>query len=255
LPFKNTMDEILLLDSTESTNQDAFKLAQEGATHGFSVIATTQTGGRGRLGKSWQSIPGRGLYCSIILRPDLHPSQFPQLTLVAGLAVAYALNRLTQLFFSLKWPNDVYCNNKKCCGILSEASPVSGNDERFAIVGIGINVNTEKHEFVQELQDSATSLFVESGQQYEIEVVFEEVRRELLRLVGQFEVNGFKPLLKQWKKLDMLRGQWLQWVANSKEVVHGESLGPNEDGQLLVRDKEGNIHEVISGDIRLATRS
>ncbi len=249
------MKDVLVLQSTHSTNQDAFKLAKEGATHGFSVIAATQTGGRGRLGKAWQSIPGQGLYCSIIIRPNLEPSDYPKITLVAGLAVAQALEHLTQLSFQLKWPNDVYCRGKKCCGILAESSSLSNSQsDHFAVVGVGININTDMDEFNPELRDTATSLFIESERKYQVEDVFKKVRKSVLSLLNEFERTGFEGLLSQWKKKDLLKGEWLEWVTHSGEIIYGESLGPDDSGQLLVRDALGVTHEVISGDVSLATR-
>ncbi len=247
------MNNVLHLDSTTSTNQVAFELAQQGSPHGYAVIARTQTGGRGRLGKIWESVPGKGLYCSIILRPNLDVSEYPKITMAAGLGVAVALERITGLQVVLKWPNDIYCNGKKCCGILSESSPLSMEEsDRFAIVGIGVNVNTDISEFPEDLCSTATSLFLETDISYKLEKIFEEVRLEVLDHVVELEKDGFTNLLNRWRQRDMLYGKWLEWVTNSGDIVYGKSEGPDDSGQLLVRDEGGRLHEVISGDIRLA---
>ncbi len=246
------MKDILYLDSTTSTNKIAFEMAKQGSPNGFGVIAGTQTSGRGRLGKSWQSVPGKGLYCSIILRPRLSVTDYPKITMTTGLGVAKALESISGLQLSLKWPNDIYFNKRKCCGILSEASPVNQDEaDRFAVVGIGININTDEFEFPKELHASATSLFLETGITYDLEQVFSKVRTEVLSHVEELERKGFQGILHRWKEKDMLFGKWLEWVSNSGEIVYGKSLGPDDSGQLVVCDEEGNYHEVISGDINL----
>ncbi len=250
------MKDVLYLQTTTSTNEICFEMAQKGALHGFSVIAGAQTGGRGRLGKKWQSVPGKGLYCSIILRPKLALIDYPKITMTAGLGVAEALDFMTGLHVSLKWPNDIYYNGKKCCGILSESSPANQEEGRgFAVVGIGVNVNTEVSEFPEEIESSATSLHLESGEIYDLKEVFEEIRTEVLSHVQELEKDGFVHILERWKERDMLHGKWLEWVANSGKIIFGKSLGPDATGQLIVRDSEGKTHEVLSGDIQLAKKN
>ncbi len=247
------MKNTLYLHSTDSTNKIAFERAQQGAPHGFGVIAATQTGGRGRLGKKWQSVPGKGLYCSLIIRSKLEISDYPKITMTSGLGVAVALEKLTGLEIGLKWPNDIYSSGKKCCGILSESSPVGqAEDTPFAIVGIGINVNTERDDFPKELHTTATSLFLETDQVFNLDEVFLEVREQVLQLIKEHENDGFAGILSRWKERDILYDKWLEWVANSGEVVYGKSLGPDEAGQLIVCDEGGTCHQVISGDIQLA---
>lgn len=249
------MKKTITLFSTKSTNKDALALAEQGGEHGAAVIAATQTMGRGRLGKSWQSPPGKGLYCSIILRPNLLPQDYPLLTFVAGLAVAEVIEKLYLLSCGLKWPNDIYFRTRKCGGILTETSTVSGTEpERFAVVGIGVNVNTEKHDFQQDVRDTATSLLIESGKEYDINIVFREIRRELLHQVKHFEQAGFQPVIENWRKRDFLLGQRLAWVTVTGQKIEGISLGPDDKGLLHVRDDSGEVHEVLSGDIQLATR-
>ena len=226
-----------------------------GAPHGFGVVAAVQTGGRGRLGRKWQSVQGKGLYCSLILRPRLDIADYPKITMTAGLGTAVALERLTGLQFGLKWPNDVYCNGKKCCGILSESS--SSDREKyapFAIVGVGINITTEREEFEEEVRARATSLFLETGRIFAIDDVFTAVRNNILEYMEKLERNGFAPLLARWKKRDIFAGARLEWVTPAGGVVLGESLGPDDAGRLIVRDETGRCHRVISGDISLAGR-
>jgi BirA family biotin operon repressor/biotin-[acetyl-CoA-carboxylase] ligase len=248
------MNKIITLVSTSSTNRDAIVLAEESAVHGTAVIAETQTMGRGRLGKHWQSPAGKGLYCSIILRPALEPQEYPRLTFVAGLAVAEVIERMYGLSAGLKWPNDIYFSGRKCGGILTESSRLNGCErERFVVVGIGLNVNTEQSDFHADVRQSATSLYIESGQVTDRLELFKEIREELLLQVHTFEQHGFPQVIDRWRKRDFMVGKRLSWVSVSGRKVDGISLGPDDDGLLHVRDDNGIEHEVLSGDIQLAT--
>ncbi len=246
------MKNVIYLETTTSTNRDAFEYAVQGAEHGTAVIADTQLNGRGRLGKTWRSPAGKGMYCSIILRPKVEPQNYPLLTFVAGLAVADAIEKLYGLSAGLKWPNDIYFKGRKCGGILTESSDLNGIEEsRFAIVGIGLNVNTELNDFHPELHETATSLYLESDVILDVKTVFLEIRQELIKQVKSFEKTGFLPVINRWRTRDFLYGSRLAWVSVGGRKVEGVSLGPDDEGRLHVEDDSGKIHEVMSGDIRL----
>lgn len=243
---------IVTLDTTDSTNRTAFTMASEGAGHGSSVIAREQTGGRGRLGKRWHSPVGRGLYCSIIVRPRISPEDFPLLTMTAGLATALGLDKITDVRFGLKWPNDIYRRGKKCGGILVESSPLLDPEENhFAVVGIGINVDVKTDEFEPDIRKRATSLYLECGRSIDKQNLFETIHQELLGKVSMLEQEGFGSILDHWKKKDILVDSRLDWVNVKGEKVSGVSLGPDDRGRLHIRDDSSHVHEVISGDIRL----
>jgi BirA family biotin operon repressor/biotin-[acetyl-CoA-carboxylase] ligase len=253
--FKNSMNDILLLETVDSTNRVARELAAAGNPHGYAVVAGSQRAGRGRLGRSWQSPPGKGLYSTILLRPGLDIQDYSKITLTAGLAVSQALEEICQLEIQLKWPNDIYISGRKCGGILVETSSLQGAaDEHFALVGIGVNVNGERETFPADLQKCATSLFIETGKEYDILTVFTEIRFRLLELISQLAGEGFSDILNQWRRRDMLQGNWMQWLTPGGAVVYGESLGVDNRGMLSVRDRSGIIHEVLSGDVTLAPR-
>jgi len=247
---------ILTFETIDSTNRVALELAEEGAEHGLAVLASSQSRGRGRLGKNWNSPAGRGLYCSIVLRPALEMAEFPRLTFVAGLAVAEAIEAVYSLRAGLKWPNDIYFSGRKCGGILTESSGLTARTEgRFVVVGIGLNVNTRRSEFPAELQDTATSLYLESGMKMEIRALFPRIRDELLLQVSRFEQEGFQPVIHRWRERDFMKGKRLSWVSVKGERVDGVSLGPDDTGRLHVRDDSGEVHEILSGDIQLAGMS
>ncbi len=240
-------------DTLPSTNKTAFQLADSGAPHGDVVRSIKQTEGRGRLGKKWQSPAGKGLYFSLIVRPYLSRNDYPKLTMTTGVAIASALRRHCGKEVALKWPNDIFLSGKKCGGILCEASLVDDCRKNwFAILGVGLNVLTASSDFPEDLQNSATSLFLETGTRFSMDDLLNLICTEVLAHIGILEQEGFAPLLQRWKQYDFLTGKSLQWLTHSGEVVRGYSEGPDDSGRLLVRDKNGVLHHVLSGDISLA---
>jgi len=240
-------------DTVPSTNSLAKKLAENGASHGTAVIAANQTEGRGRLGKNWHSVASKGLYCSIIVRPKLLPEHFPKITLAAGLGVALAVDRITGGFSQLKWPNDIFLDGKKCGGILTESSalnePVA---QRFAVIGIGLNLSSSLEDFPEDLRGKVTSLFLQTGICPDTSQVFLSLRDEILQQLELFNSEGFQPILAAWKRRDFLLGKHMQCVGSDGNIIAGVSLGPDDEGQLHIKDLDGRMHTVLSGDIRLA---
>lgn len=240
-------------ESLPSTNIKAKELAENGAVHGSVVFASNQTMGRGRLGKSWYCSAGKGLLCSLIVRPDIPAGDFPKITMVAGLAVALAVDRLAGVFCRLKWPNDIFLDGKKCGGILTESSDLSRKtSEKYAIIGVGLNLNSAAEDFPRELSGTATSLMLQTGLSFQLENVLRTVRDEILRQLKRFEADGFQTILADWKERDFLLGKPMRCVCIEGNIIEGVSLGPDCDGQLHVREASGQIHTVLSGDIRLS---
>ena len=247
------MDNILHLPITGSTNADAYALAVQGAEHGFAVLADCQTGGKGRLGHQWISPSHTGLCASVVLRPNLPFIEFPKLTLTAGLALCKVIEECTGLdIFGLKWPNDLYCKGRKCGGILVESSsPATSDDKSFVVVGFGLNVNSQLDDFPSELRGSVSSLLLQTSKYHSIQDLFILIRDSLLHHLAIHEEQGFEAILLEWRKRDVLFGKEMQWLSTKNTVVTGVGLGPDASGQLVVRDKEGNLHEILSGDVSL----
>ncbi|MFH0781515.1 MAG: biotin--[acetyl-CoA-carboxylase] ligase, partial [Pseudomonadota bacterium] len=155
----------------------------------------------------------------------------------------------------LKWPNDIFLDGKKCGGILTESSTMpEKNDERFAVIGIGMNLGSSLKDFPEELQDKVTSLLIETGTCPDASQVFLAIRDELLQLLDHFCNFGFHPILEAWKCRDFLLGKDMECVGFDGKIIAGVSLGPDVEGQLHIRDVDGHIHTVLTGDIRLAGR-
>ena len=150
-------------ETLDSTNDLAKELAAQGAPEGTVVVAETQTGGRGRLGREWNSPPGVGLYVSLVLRPMLPPMELPQITLTTAVAVVRAVRRVTGVAPGIKWPNDLLLNGKKLGGILTEMETESDRI-RHVVVGLGLNVNNPA--FPPELAATATSLALATGRAF-----------------------------------------------------------------------------------------
>jgi len=143
--------------TTKSTNDIASQLADDGASEGTIVTAEEQTKGRGRLGRTWHSPPGSGIYVSIVLRPSFKPEEAPGISLMTALALADAITALGVHDVRIKWPNDILIGGKKVAGILTELSADRGRINHL-VVGVGINVNQKVEDFPDEIRGTATSL-------------------------------------------------------------------------------------------------
>ena len=242
------------LETTESTNDLALALAQEGNACAL-VVAETQSRGRGRLSREWHSPPGSGLYFSAIYRPGLKFGDLAKLTLAAGLALALAVAETTALEPGLKWPNDLLLGGKKCGGILCECRLPAGESHRqnpLAVVGIGLNVNTSAARFPPELRERATSLKLAGGRSWPRGPLLAAIMDHLDALVLELERGQFPAILARWRQRDALLGRELAWVTPAGAVVRGTALGPDDDGVLRIRDRRGRVHPVLSGDLSLA---
>ncbi|MBR3993055.1 MAG: biotin--[Anaerotignum sp.] len=149
---------------TDTTNDRIRELALEGAPEGTLAVAEMQTAARGRRGRAWQAPAESGIWMSLLLRPNIPPTQASVLTLLAGIALTEAIEAVTGMEVGIKWPNDILLNGKKLVGILTEMD-CDMEQIHSVTVGMGINVNTKV--FPEELQDIATSLYLESGREYD----------------------------------------------------------------------------------------
>jgi BirA family biotin operon repressor/biotin-[acetyl-CoA-carboxylase] ligase len=224
--------EIVVLDATDSTNSRAMEMAENGAPHGTLVFADSQSGGRGRLGRHWLSPPGKNLYVSLLLRPDIPVAAVPRLSLVAGVALADMAEELGVPGW-LKWPNDLYIGERKAAGILSEMA--SDLDRvRHVTVGVGINVNMEEADFPADLRDRATSLRMHSDRPFRRVEVLARFLDAFGGRYQEFLAGGFAALRPGWERRDFLRGRRVR-VRSGETSVWGEACGVDEGGALLFR--------------------
>jgi BirA family biotin operon repressor/biotin-[acetyl-CoA-carboxylase] ligase len=244
--MKTFTPQILRFDSLPSTNVEAGRRAVEGAPEGLWIMAREQTAGRGRLNRHWVSPKDAGLYCSIILRPQMDQGVWPLLTLMAGVAVHHALLDSCGLVTDIKWPNDILANGRKLCGILAET--VETPMGRAVVVGIGINL-TDKS-FPSELDQVATSIEAATGEIPDRETVHNSLRRAF---TSQYEVlsqpAGPDEIIAEWSaNSSYAKGKQIQ-VIESNETFAGVTRGLERDGALRVETGNGKVRIVRAGDV------
>ncbi|MEE8311034.1 MAG: biotin--[acetyl-CoA-carboxylase] ligase [Candidatus Binatia bacterium] len=244
------------LEQTGSTNSDAASLGRDGAAEGTVVIADAQSAGRGRLGRSWVSRPGVNLYMSVLLRPPVPPALAPQLSLVAGLAVAAVLEETlaeagrSDLETRIKWPNDVLVGGRKICGILTEIE-AEADRVSFVVVGIGVNLNCDTELFPPELRDMATSVLLASGSRVDRTLFTARLLAELERVYDRFLAEGFGALAGAWNERAALSGAPVT-VSGAGEEVSGTCVGIDVDGALLVDEGAGaGPRRILAGDVTI----
>lgn len=239
--------ELYCYNELGSTNTAAMELAGGKTSEGALVIAEVQTEGKGRLGRKWVSVSGVGLWFSVILKPKISPRRATDLTFIAGLAVAKAISAHTGLKAGLKWPNDVYINGKKICGILTEIK--SGPDlVQFLVLGIGINVNTAKASFPKEFRDHATSVALELGREVSRLALLKEILLELEIKYEVYKKEGFESFLSDWKKNSITMDKRVK-VKGLHENYEGIAEDIDKDGALLLRRDSGELQKIYSGDV------
>lgn len=239
-----------LLEVTSSTQEEARRLANEGAPEGTLVIAEEQTGGRGRQGRKWQSPPRKGIWMSLLLRPQYPLSFAPQLTLLTAVAVCRAIRKVSGVEAGIKWPNDLLVDGKKVSGILIESV---GEDERikYCIAGIGIDVNLELQDLPPELHPIATSLLLKSGQNQDRTRLIAAVMNELEQLYELYENEGFAPIGSLWEALSVTLGKRVT-VKTARGETQGTAEALDKSGGLVVKTDDGQTYTVFSGDVQLA---
>jgi BirA family biotin operon repressor/biotin-[acetyl-CoA-carboxylase] ligase len=240
---------VIFYEEVESTQNIANELVLKGAEEGTIVLAERQVKGRGRLQRNWVTGEGKAIAMSIILKPKIPPKVAPQLTLLAAVAVASAISKVTNLKPSIKWPNDILINNKKVCGILTE---MHGDSDLISsvIVGIGINVNQEKDEFPNDIISRATSIRIEEGKKILRSKIVQAILMEMEKLYAIFLEKGFVPIKLLWESYAISLGREITATTYSETIV-GKALGITDEGQLLLEDEEGKIHTIYSADISI----
>ena len=197
--------DIVILAVTDSTNRVAMEMAENGSPHGTVVVADAQTAGRGRMGRRWVSPAGKNLYVSLLLRPPVPTVDATRFALVAGVALADAVEAMG-VPAALKWPNDLYCGGRKAAGILAEmASDPDG--VRHVVIGVGINVNMEEADFPPDLRDTATSLRICAGRVFRRVDVLARLLDAFGARYAEFLGGGFASLRDGWDRRDFLRGR------------------------------------------------
>ena len=237
--------DIRVFQETSSTNDVAEKLARDSVAEGVVVFAESQTKGRGRLGRKWLSPPRRGIWFSVLLRPQLPPGSVTQLTIAAATAVARAIRRQTGLVPQIKWPNDIWIENKKVAGILTELG-AELDRVRYVIIGIGVDVNVE--EFLSDLAEIATSLSIEAGHDFVRAEIAAAILEELDADYARVTRGDFASLAEEWEQQCITLGQRVQ-IHIGDRMITGRAESLDNDGALLLRTDHGHLERIVGGDV------
>jgi BirA family biotin operon repressor/biotin-[acetyl-CoA-carboxylase] ligase len=243
--------DIVTFGQVGSTNDVASALAAGGALEGTVVVAEEQSRGRGRLGRSWHSPPGCGLWLSIVLRPPLAPGESTTISLAGALGVVSALGEHYGIQAKLKWPNDVLVGQRKICGILTEGEFV-GTRVSYIVLGMGINVLNRESDFPPEIGSIATSIRLETGRSVSrgevLANVLEGIEARYLKLCR----DGFRGIRDGILAHSLLLGRLVR-VATGRGVVEGVAQDIDDAGALIVRKENGILERVIAGDASAIT--
>ncbi len=245
LNTKTLGNKIIFLPKTDSTNTEIKRLAVKGYAEGVTVVAEQQTGGKGRLGRMWVSPSDTGLWFSFLLKPDLSPLHIAGITLACGMGVCIAIRKYTSLNAFIKWPNDIIINNKKVCGILTEMS-AEADKINFAVVGIGINVNTTF--FPAEIQHKATSLFLEKGIAIDRKELFRQVLTEVEKYLNDYSENYGIYVIDEYKKYCATLGRNV-CVVRGNHTIQGKAVDIAETGDLIILTDDNQKININSGEV------
>lgn len=241
-------EPVICLDTVDSTNNYLKKAALEQAADKTVVVADSQTAGRGRMSRSFQSPAGKGLYLSYLMRPKTAPSQLISVTALCAVAICSAIERICGVRPQIKWVNDLVLNGKKLCGILTELS-IEGESGRlqYVIMGIGVNVHQGKTDFPAELSQTATSLDAELGGSISRARLAAAMIEELDKLYATLE-RGHEDSLSAYRRDCMTLGKEVRIIRGDTEE---RAFALDVDGQfgLIVRYPDGRTSTVSSGEV------
>ena len=241
--------DIRVFHSTTSTNDVVEKLARDGVKEGAVVFAESQTCGRGRLGRKWLSPARKGLWFSVLLRPDLRPSEATRLTVAAATALCRALRSQTGLEPEIKWPNDLLLQGRKTAGILTELS-AELDHIKYVILGIGVDVSFSPADFPPEFRRQATSLEAELGHPVSRPQLAVAILHELDRDYERVTASRFADLAEEWEKHCTTIGRNVAIRVGARQVSgRAEALG--EEGALLLRTEHGHLERIVGGDVTI----
>ena len=235
---------ITIFDELDSTNNYLKKLGSQGEKENQLIIALSQTGGRGRMGRSFYSPNGTGIYFSLLLHPEFSAEKSLFLTVMAAVSVAEMVMKYNKNDVKIKWVNDIYINGKKVCGILTEGAINSNKMLDYAVVGIGINVIAPENGFPNDIKEIATAIFPGKTDDYIKEKIVADVVNKFFDMYNGIDTD----FIKRYKEYSYLTGKEIN-------LIQGETIRPatvidiTDDCHLLVKNESGEIEEISSGDV------
>jgi len=243
LNTKVVAKKIYYFDHINSTMDIAMQLGMKNAPEGALIISEGQAKGKGRLGREWLSPKYKGIYMSLILRPDIMPPATPILTLLAAVSLCEAVKSVAGLDTQIKWPNDILIHNKKLAGILTELN-AELDKTFFVAIGIGLNANNDKKSLIA----GATSLKEQKKESVNRISILQDILRKIETNYLNFQKEGSRPILEKWRAYNITLGRRVK-VHSHNQNIEGEAVDIDTDGALLLRADSGLTVKVLSGDV------
>lgn len=237
-------------DDIPSTNDEAKRLAEEGAPDGSVFVSEAQDAGKGRLSRGWYSPYRKGIWFSVLLRPNFLPQEAAKCTLMAAVAIVRAA-RMFGADVGIKWPNDVLADGKKLVGTLTEMN-ASMERINYVVIGTGVNVNLWPSDFPEELRDISTSLAMVKGEAISRISLFAGILQAMDDLYATVRSDGFTSVLDEWRRYSVTLGQEVN-VIGIRESFSGRAVDIDSDGALLI-ESGGRIKKVLAGDVSIRTK-
>ena len=241
-------DRFFWVDETDSTNDQLKKMARLGAPHGTVMIADRQSGGHGRMGRSFHSPGGMGIYFSILLRPDCAPGELMHLTCATAVAMCDAVEKTAGFRPGIKWTNDLVYKKHKLGGILTELGLSSKGSIDYAIIGIGINCCQTETDFPEEIRGIAASLSLVSQKNIDRAAVAAAMMESLYRMDRDL-LTEKASILERYRQNCITIGQEISLVRVGEPVRHGKAVGMDDNGALMVEFTDGHTETVNSGEV------
>lgn len=239
--------KIVSLEETASTNDDAKKAGENGEVEGTVFIAEKQTSGRGRMYREWKTAPGESIAMTILVRPKILPNDAPTITPIIALSIVEALKSITKAEVKIKWPNDIFIEDKKIGGILTEMN--AGMDTvSYIVIGIGLNINQTEME--EELKNIGTSLKIYTGENFSREKIIAKLLNRFEENYEAFNEYGLIHFGQRLKENSAILGKEVI-VISGLEMVEGVAADIDETGNLMLRLEDGRIKRIIYGDVSL----
>ena len=243
---------LLYFPTLDSTNSEAERRIASGEPSPFVIVSSSQTNGRGRLGRVWQSQSTENLYLSVLFEPNIPPQQFQHFTLWAGICICRELQPYApKAALKIKWPNDLHCQGRKFAGMLTEAK-LDADGIRSIIFGLGVNVNSNPNDYPDEIRSLATSLRAISGEALPLNDVAAVVIRAIEKAYAICIEDSYtkERLSEAWAPLDALAGKKVTAMIRNEEIT-GIAAGIDESGALLLKMPDGQIEPIRAGDVTL----
>lgn len=241
-------DQFQWLEETDSTNDQLKILARQGAPHGTVLIADRQTGGHGRMGRSFLSPGGVGIYFSLLLRPNCAPIDLMHLTCATAVAMCEAVEKAAGFRPGIKWTNDLVFHKRKLGGILTELGLSPKGTVDYAIIGIGINCCQCQEDFAPEIRSFAGSLAMVSGKEIDRAKVAAAMMEALHRM-DKILLTDKKEILEQYRKDCITIGQDISLLRVGEDIRHGKAVSVDDAGALVVEFPDGQLEAVSSGEV------